>query len=69
MICILAANRLEADRFAQGQSWQKDDWFYGNEETLHHFHGHYIILRLPSFFELPFAYWSKIETLARTRQH
>lgn len=67
MICILASNRVEAERFADGQHWDRAEWFYGNEDTLLVV-DKFTILRLPSFFELPFAYWSRIEDLARSRQ-
>lgn len=66
MICILASNRFEAERFAKGQEWNEKYWFYGSEDNLLNKECK-LILRLPSFFELPFAYWSQLDALARTR--
>lgn len=67
MICILAGSRLDAERFAKSQFWNDNEWFYGNEFTLVA-HECRTILRLPTFFELPFSYWSRIEELANTRK-
>lgn len=67
MICLLAASKVDAIRFAAGQFWKKDEWFYGDEHSLM-VHDTYHIIRLPGFFELPADYWSRIDSLAVSRQ-
>lgn len=67
MICILAGNRHLAEQFAASQDWKKSEFFYGDERSLLTYDT-YHIYRHSSFFELPFAYWSRIEELARSRQ-
>jgi len=68
MICILAGNYLEAKRFAYGQEWDEEEWFYPTDEL--------DLLRRTSFHVLvigtagtnvPASYFDKIYALAKKR--
>lgn len=68
MICILAGNYNEARRYASGQQWEDDEWFYPTDEfdlsSRKNFH---VIVIGTAGQNVPISYFDKIFELAKNR--
>jgi hypothetical protein len=66
MICILAGNKLEAQRFAQTQEWDKSEWFCPLNKTEIMIHKKFHTLVIGTFWNSPVpAYAEDMYRLAK----
>ncbi len=66
MICILAGNRLEAERFASSHLLESDEWFYPKNENELRFRENFHVLVVGGM-SLPEPLFNKILNLAKER--
>lgn len=68
MIAIIAGNELEAKRFADGQMWKHDEWFYPKNYTdlLNRSNFHVLVIGTAGL-NTPPDYFERVYKLARER--
>lgn len=68
MICLIAGNYDEAKRYAYGQQWTDDEWFYPSDEydlaSKKDFH---VLVIGTAGQNVPVSYFDKIYELAKSR--
>jgi hypothetical protein len=68
MICILAGNYLEAQRYADSQYWSQHEWFYPTDELdLMRKNNFHVLVIGTAGHNVPPRYFEKIYALARER--
>lgn len=68
MICIIAGNKLEAQRFADGQLWDKEDWFYPEDIVdLYKRKNFHVIVTGSAGLNVPPTVFERLYKLARQR--
>lgn len=66
MICLLAGNQLEAERFATSQYWTRNEWFYPHDENDLRRRTNFHVLVIGSAGQnVPSSYFEKIYELAK----
>ncbi len=68
MICILAGNYLEAERWASAQLLSKEEWFYPADiEILQQKKDFHVLVVGTAGLNVPSSYFEKILHIAKTR--
>lgn len=68
MICIIAGNKLEAERFATGQLLEPDEWFFPMSETDLLFRSNFHVLVVGTAGQnVSAAYFERILATAKQR--
>jgi hypothetical protein len=68
MICIIAGNYLEAQRYAYGQQWDDDEWFYPKDELdLVRRNNFHVLVIGTAGSNVPESYFNSIYNLAKRR--
>lgn len=68
MICIIAGNYFEAERWARGQLLEPDEWFYPNDERdLNGYQNFHVIVTGTAGQNVPASYFNRVLSLAKQR--
>lgn len=68
MICILAGNYLEAERWASGQLLARNEWFFPEDvEALTRKDNFHVIVVGTAGQNVPISYWDRVYTTAQQR--
>lgn len=68
MICIIAGNYMEAQRFASAQEWEPNEWFFPMDELdLQRKSNFHVIVTGTAGLNIPPTYFDKIYNLAKKR--
>lgn len=68
MICLLAGNYQEAERYAKGNLLSSDEWFYPIDESdLNHRSNFHVIVVGTAGLNVPSSYFERILSLAKQR--
>jgi hypothetical protein len=68
MICIIAGNYHEAERWAKGQNLARNEWFYPSDETeLYTKYNFHVILVGTAGQNVPASYFDRLYALAQTQ--
>lgn len=68
MICFLAANKLEASRFASGQFMEDKEWFCPTNPDAYLAYEYQHVIVLPGFANLPYQYRERLFQLVMSRK-
>lgn len=68
MICILAGNYLEAERWANGQDLARNEWFYPkDEDDLNGRKDFHVVVIGTAGANVPASYFERIYRIAKQR--
>ena len=68
MICVIAGNKLEAERYASSQNWEDTEWFYpASPEELRSRENFHVIVIGTAGMNVPPAYFERVYQLALSR--
>lgn len=68
MICIIAGNYNEAKRYAAGQQWEDEEWFYpADEYDLSGRKNFHVIVIGTAGQNVPQSYFDRVFELAKNR--
>ena len=68
MICIIAGNLIEAQRFARAQFWESDEWFFPmDEEELNQRSNFHTVITGTAGMNVPSSYFDRLLMTAKKR--